>query len=112
MSETDSSRVIIFDVEVQPQRSMSRPSIDSRPPRPPSRACATHNGPVNTRAAYEHELPLLQEIERAAGARFCDIGMSEIADDPPMPVAELIHYQRAGTAWVIPTAANAPPSPT
>jgi hypothetical protein len=34
--------------------------------------------------------------------------MPEIADDPPLPVAELIPYQRANTAWVITHDAEAP----
>ncbi|MFD0273491.1 GNAT family N-acetyltransferase [Kitasatospora sp. NPDC127111] len=46
------------------------------------------------------ELPLLQEIERAAGRCFRDIGMPEIADDEPLPLDELARYERAGLAWV------------
>ncbi|MCI3907464.1 GNAT family N-acetyltransferase [Streptomyces spectabilis] len=46
------------------------------------------------------ELPLLQDIERAAGRCFRDVGMPEIADDEPPTLAELAHYRRAGRAWV------------
>lgn len=46
------------------------------------------------------ELALLQEIERAAGERFRDIGMPEIADDAPLPLDKLARYRRAGLAWV------------
>ncbi|MER5641490.1 GNAT family N-acetyltransferase [Kitasatospora sp. NPDC002227] len=46
------------------------------------------------------ELLLLQDIERAAGRCFRDIGMPEIADDEPLPLDELAGYQRAGLAWV------------
>jgi GNAT superfamily N-acetyltransferase len=65
-------------------------------------------GRVHTRPAYEHELPLLQGIERAAGDCFRDVGMPEIADDPPLPVAELARYRRAGTAWVTVDATDTP----
>ncbi|WP_043606872.1 MULTISPECIES: GNAT family N-acetyltransferase [Protofrankia] len=45
------------------------------------------------------ELSVLQDIERAAGRWFRDIGMPEIADDEPLTVDELALYQRAGHAW-------------
>ena len=63
---------------------------------------------MHIRLAHEHELALLQDIERAAGACFRDIAMPEIADDPPLTVAELGRYQRAGTAWVTVDAADTP----
>jgi GNAT superfamily N-acetyltransferase len=31
---------------------------------------------------------------------FADIGLASVADDPPLPVEELAHYQRQGRAWV------------
>jgi GNAT superfamily N-acetyltransferase len=34
--------------------------------------------------------------------------MPEIADDSPLPVAELARYQQAGTAWVTVNATDAP----
>ncbi|MFC1413956.1 GNAT family N-acetyltransferase [Streptacidiphilus sp. N1-12] len=55
---------------------------------------------MRIRTARVEELPLLQEIERAAGDPFREIGMAEIADDDPPPLEELAGYQRAGTAWV------------
>ena len=45
------------------------------------------------------ELAAAQEIERAAGLVFADIGMPEIAADQPLPAAELDRYRRAGLAW-------------
>ncbi|MFJ8884602.1 GNAT family N-acetyltransferase [Streptomyces sp. NPDC102402] len=54
------------------------------------------------------ELPLLRDIERAAGLCFRDIGMPEIADDEPPPVEELARYQKAGLAWAAVDAADAP----
>ncbi|MDX6347441.1 MAG: hypothetical protein QOF84_2231 [Streptomyces sp.] len=55
---------------------------------------------MNIRAARHDDLPLLQDIERAAGIAFHAIGMPEIADDEPLPLDELARYQRAGAAWV------------
>ncbi|MER6319635.1 GNAT family N-acetyltransferase [Streptomyces sp. NPDC001581] len=52
------------------------------------------------RAAHMDELTALQDIERAAGICFRDIGMAEIADDEPLTLGELGRYQRAGLAWV------------
>jgi GNAT superfamily N-acetyltransferase len=54
---------------------------------------------MRIRPARIDELPRLQEIERAAGECFRDIGMPEIADDDPPGLAELSAYQRAGRAW-------------
>src|SRR5215471_10948477 len=65
-------------------------------------------GGVHIRLAHEYELSVMRSIERAAGSRFRDIGMPEIADDPPLPIAELARYQRAGTAWVAVDAADIP----
>ncbi|MFE9929622.1 GNAT family N-acetyltransferase [Streptomyces sp. NPDC005533] len=52
------------------------------------------------RAARTDELTALQDIERAAGICFRDVGMAEIADDEPLTLGELGRYQRAGLAWV------------
>lgn len=46
------------------------------------------------------DLPVLRDIEHAAGAPFRDIGMAAIADDELPTIAELTVYQRAGRAWV------------
>ncbi|MFD3937346.1 GNAT family N-acetyltransferase [Streptomyces sp. NPDC058611] len=55
---------------------------------------------MRLRAVRADELPLLQDIERAAGLCFRDVGMPEIADDEPLPLGELARYERAGLAWV------------
>jgi GNAT superfamily N-acetyltransferase len=60
----------------------------------------TVQGATRIRLVREAELPLLREIERASGEIFRDIGMAEIAEDEPLSLAELGHYQRAGRAWV------------
>ncbi|MEV7520527.1 GNAT family N-acetyltransferase [Streptomyces sp. NPDC091371] len=55
---------------------------------------------MRIRAARRDELTALQDIERAAGLCFRDIGMPEIADDEPLPVEELARYLTTGLAWV------------
>lgn len=55
---------------------------------------------MRIRSAAARELPLLQDIERAAGAAFRALGMAEIADDPP-PATELLERHRGtGRLWV------------
>ncbi|MFD0356255.1 GNAT family N-acetyltransferase [Streptomyces sp. NPDC127110] len=63
---------------------------------------------MRIRAVRLDELPLLQDVERAAGQCFRDIGMPEIADDEPLPLGELARYHRAGLAWVAADDADAP----
>lgn len=53
------------------------------------------------REASLTDLPILRDIERAAGAPFRDLGMTAIADDEPPTIEELSAYQRAGRAWVL-----------
>ena len=55
--------------------------------------------PPVIRLLAAHELTAAQEIERAAGLVFADVGMPEIAADEPLPAAELDRYRRAGLAW-------------
>jgi GNAT superfamily N-acetyltransferase len=52
------------------------------------------------RDARFDELGALQEIERAAGVLFREIGMPEIADDEPLSIEVLSGYVTAGRAWV------------
>jgi GNAT superfamily N-acetyltransferase len=52
------------------------------------------------REASLTDLPVLRDIERAAGAPFLDVGMAAIAADEPPAIDELAAYQRAGRAWV------------
>ncbi|MGY1433991.1 GNAT family N-acetyltransferase [Streptomyces reniochalinae] len=46
-------------------------------------------------------LGVLQEIERAAGRWFGDIGMDEIADDEPPTLESLESYAHSGGLWVV-----------
>jgi GNAT superfamily N-acetyltransferase len=55
---------------------------------------------VTIRPPRRDELPLLVEIERAAGRAYADHGMPEIAADDPGSAAELEPYRAAGAAWV------------
>ncbi|MFE4307109.1 GNAT family N-acetyltransferase [Streptomyces sp. NPDC056891] len=63
---------------------------------------------MRIRAAAPAELPLLQDIERAAGEPFRTLGMAAIADDDPLPLDVLESYRRAGRAWVAVAAADRP----
>lgn len=60
------------------------------------------------RPARPDDLPLLREVERAAGRAFAEIGMTAIAQDEPPSLAELGRFQRAGRAWVHTDPAGAP----
>lgn len=63
---------------------------------------------MHIRAVRLDEQPVLQDIERAAGQSFRNIGMPEIAEDEPLPHGELARYHHAGLAWVAANAADAP----
>ncbi|WP_327721688.1 GNAT family N-acetyltransferase [Streptomyces sp. NBC_00490] len=63
---------------------------------------------MHIRAVRLDELAALQDIERAAGQCFRDIGMPEIADDEPLTVDELARYRHAGMAWVAADDADTP----
>lgn len=52
------------------------------------------------RSASVQDLPRLQDIERAAGGPFRDIGMAAVADDEPPTLEDLRGYEAAGRAWV------------
>nr|WTB34512.1 GNAT family N-acetyltransferase [Streptomyces sp. NBC_00830] len=55
---------------------------------------------MRIRPARRSDLPLLQDIERAAGEPFRTLGMSAVADDDPPPLDLLDEYRGAGRAWV------------
>jgi len=55
---------------------------------------------VRIRAARESDLAVMQDVERAAGCWFREIGMPQIADDEPLPLEELDQYRRDDRAWV------------
>ncbi|MGW9120867.1 GNAT family N-acetyltransferase [Streptomyces sp. NPDC055663] len=55
---------------------------------------------MRIRTARRTDLPLIQDIERAAGEPFRTLGMSAVADDDPPALGLLDDYRRAGRAWV------------
>ncbi|MFH8902644.1 GNAT family N-acetyltransferase [Streptomyces coeruleorubidus] len=55
---------------------------------------------MRNRSATAAELPALQDIERAAGLPFRDLGMPEIADDEPPALDVLERFRGAGRCWV------------
>jgi len=56
---------------------------------------------VAIRAARATELAALQDIERAAGEMFRDIGMPAIADGAPWSLDVLAGFEKAGRLWVV-----------
>jgi GNAT superfamily N-acetyltransferase len=52
------------------------------------------------RTARLEDLPALQEIERAAGEAFREIGMEAVADEEPSSIDDLAAYQGDERAWV------------
>jgi hypothetical protein len=56
---------------------------------------------VRIRAARVAELPVLQQIEQAAGQIFCDIGMPEIVQYEPWPLPVLAAIQQASRLWAL-----------
>ncbi|WP_411081278.1 GNAT family N-acetyltransferase [Streptomyces sp. cmx-18-6] len=55
---------------------------------------------MRIRSARRSDLPVLQDIERAAGEPFRTLGMNAVADDDPPPLDLLENYRRAGRCWV------------
>ncbi|GAB4584689.1 GNAT family N-acetyltransferase [Nocardia sp. IFM 10818] len=55
---------------------------------------------MRIRPATAADLPILQDIEIAAGAPFRTVGMPDIAEDDPLPIESLDAYRRMGRAWV------------
>ncbi|MFI7428956.1 GNAT family N-acetyltransferase [Micromonospora sp. NPDC049836] len=62
----------------------------------------------HSRIARADELTEVQRIEVASGAPFREIGMTEVADMPPMPLDALAERQRAGRVWVTVDARDRP----
>lgn len=61
---------------------------------------------MRIRPATPADLPLLQDIERAAGEPFRSLGMTEIADDEPPALELLERFREAGHAWVAEAASD------
>ena len=63
---------------------------------------------MHIRAARQSDLAVMQDIERAAGSLFREIGMPEIAEDEPLSLEELARYRHDGRAWVAVDAGDVP----
>src|SRR5688572_22019465 len=55
---------------------------------------------VQIRLATHDDVPMLADIERAAGLLFLDIGMPDIANDEPLPESILQGGVDSGLLWV------------
>jgi GNAT superfamily N-acetyltransferase len=53
------------------------------------------------RLARDTDLPVLQDIERAAGEPFRAHDMAAVADDQPPTIAELTEFHKDGRCWVV-----------
>ncbi|GAA3470511.1 GNAT family N-acetyltransferase [Nonomuraea roseola] len=67
-----------------------------------------YDDPIRIRAVRPAEFALLQDIERAAGRCFFDIGMPEIAQDEPLPLEAFARYLSADMAWAATDPADVP----
>ncbi|MFG1907739.1 GNAT family N-acetyltransferase [Kribbella sp. NPDC048928] len=55
---------------------------------------------MNIRTAHRDELPLLQDLELAAGVLFRNIGMTDVAEHPPPALEVFERYRADGQLWV------------
>jgi len=55
---------------------------------------------IAVRASRTEEGGALREIERAAGERFREVGLSDVADDEPFSVEVPARYAMEGRSWV------------
>ncbi len=55
---------------------------------------------MQIRLAKVEDFERLQQVEAAAGRRFADIGMADVAANPPTPRAVLAEATAAGRLWV------------
>ncbi|MDE3205396.1 MAG: GNAT family N-acetyltransferase [Acidobacteriota bacterium] len=60
------------------------------------------------RAVRLDDLPVLREIERAAGERYREFGLNRVADDEPASIEVLTEYVAGGRAWAAEDAGGAP----
>ena len=70
--------------------------------------CSWLSPRVLIRPAVPGDLPVLREIETAAGELFREIGMVDIAEHSPPALHVLRTYQRAGRAWVAADSTDSP----
>jgi GNAT superfamily N-acetyltransferase len=61
---------------------------------------ASRSAAVSVRGVRPEDVGRLQAIQLAAGDAFRHVGMSAVAESPPLPAESLAGYRRAGRAWV------------
>jgi GNAT superfamily N-acetyltransferase len=61
---------------------------------------ASRSAAVSIRGVRPEDVGRLQAIQLAAGDAFRHVGMSAVAESPPLPAESLSGYRRAGRAWV------------
>src|SRR5215470_6188838 len=62
-------------------------------------AMASRSAAVSIRGVRSGDVGRLQAIQLAAGDAFRDVGMSSVAESPPLPAESLSGYRQAGRAW-------------
>jgi GNAT superfamily N-acetyltransferase len=55
---------------------------------------------MNIRTAHRDELPILRDLEVAAGVLFRNIGMTDVAEHPPPALEVFEQFREAGQLWV------------
>jgi len=70
--------------------------VNASVPRQPRSALS----PIVVRASRLRDGPLLREVERVAGERFCEVGLEHVAADEPLAVDALGEYAAAQRGWV------------
>jgi GNAT superfamily N-acetyltransferase len=61
---------------------------------------ASRSAAVPIRGVRPGDVGRLQAIQLAAGDAFRQVGMSAVAESPPLPATSLTGYGKAGRAWV------------
>jgi GNAT superfamily N-acetyltransferase len=61
---------------------------------------ASRSAAVSIRGVRPRDVGRMQAIQLAAGDAFRDVGMSSVAESPPLPAESLSGYREAGRAWV------------
>jgi len=62
-------------------------------------AMASRSAAVSIRGVRPGDVGRLQAIQLAAGDAFRNVGMSSVAESPPLPAESLSGYRKAGRAW-------------
>lgn len=62
-------------------------------------AMSSRSAAVSVRGVRPGDVGRLQAIQLAAGDAFRHVGMSAVAESPPLPAESLSGYRKAGRAW-------------